>query len=320
ASPKNSRRSSCLNGQPTTEEQPDVTPLNINTSPLSETSVDGTRARESSHASSDTHLASQIYCAPSNETGLEDELDEDIWGYLVPLDHYDSSGSNNNTNSKKMGIAKKFTLASGYIIGRSKECDVKIDCTFSQQEIYNSQPVAILANISTNGTKVGGVVVGLNNCLKLNTGDNMEVTGVAKFIFRYPRHIRTIDFHKTYERGKEIGSGNFGTVCKEVKRNSGLIVLSLHGAYYEEDGIYLVLKLACEWDLFNYLRKHEKLTKDETRTIFIQLFNAVEHERHILYRDIKPENILLCNKILSVKLTDFKLAIIIGKESFTTSM
>lgn len=50
---------------------------------------------------------------------------------------------------------------------------------------------------------------------------------------------------------------------------------------------------------------------------FTDLF---EHDRNIVHRDIKPENILLTDKNLSIKLADFGLAIIIGEESFTTTL
>ncbi|KAL7269578.1 serine/threonine protein kinase [Rhizina undulata] len=364
ASPKKPRRSSRLKGEPPVEEQPDVTVTPpVKMSPPSKASDDGARTPESSPAPADTQVASQFYCPPPNETGLQDESDEDVWGYLVPLDrkHGETlkltkkggSSDSDKKNSKKKGVAKKAPVTGGYVIGRHQECDLKID---SLQEIYNSQPVAILEDLSTNGTWVGGVVVGRNNRRNLNTGDEIEIAGGIQFIFRYPRHMRTSDFHNTYELGQQLGSGHFATVYKAVEKKSGQeyavkvfrkrrhddrartsgleqeigvlmtvahpSVLRLQGAYDEEDGVYLVLELAREGELFNYIIQKGKLTEDETRTIFVQLFNGLKylHERNIVHRDIKPENILLCDKELTVKVADFGLAKIIGEDSFTTSL
>ncbi|KAL7272200.1 hypothetical protein RUND412_005006 [Rhizina undulata] len=87
--------------------------------------------------------------------------------------------------------------------------------------------------------------------------------------------------------------------------------------YSEEDGIYLGLELASEGDLFIYIHHHGKLTEDETRTIFVQLFNGLKYlqERNIVHRDIKPESILLYDEDLTVKVADFGLAKILGEDS-----
>lgn len=115
-------------------------------------------------------------------------------------------------------------------------------------------------------------------------------------------------------------------------------VLCLQETYDEDDAVYLVLELALEGELFNTIVLKQKLTEEESRNVFIQLFQGIkylvsrrlsliytlfirlQHERNIVHRDIKPENILLSDKNLSVKLADFGLAKIIGEESFTTTL
>ena len=114
-------------------------------------------------------------------------------------------------------------------------------------------------------------------------------------------------------------------------------LLCLKDTFDEDDGVYLVLELATEGELFNWIVMKQKLTEAEARKVFVQLFQSVkylvslqipfwfnanthQHERNIVHRDIKPENILLTDKDLSIKLADFGLAKIIGEESFTTTL
>lgn len=118
-------------------------------------------------------------------------------------------------------------------------------------------------------------------------------------------------FHDTYDLGQQLGSGHFATVHlaiekksgqefavkifrkrrnEDASRTSGLQqeiavlmsvshpnVLCLQGNYDEEDGVYLVLELASEGELFNYIINKSKLSEDETRKIFIQLLNGLKY-------------------------------------------
>ena len=45
----------------------------------------------------------------------------------------------------------------------------------------------------------------------------------------------------------------------------------------EDNGVYLVLELAPEGELFNWIVMKQKLTEDEARKVFVQLFQAVKY-------------------------------------------
>lgn len=54
-------------------------------------------------------------------------------------------------------------------------------------------------------------------------------------------------------------------------------LLCLKDTFDEDDGVYLVLELAPEGELFNWIVMKQKLTEDETRKVFVQLFQAVKY-------------------------------------------
>jgi serine/threonine-protein kinase CHEK2 len=216
---------------------------------------------------------------------------------------------------------------------------------------------AVIEDLSTNGTYVNDQVLGRNKRRELEDGDEITLLDEARFVFKYPRSNQASGFNAQYRILQQLGKGHFATVFLCVDRSSGIKfavkkfekrhgesqrsqteglqqeiavlksvshpnVLCLKDTFNEDDGVYLILELAAEGELFNWIVTKQKLTEAETRRVFIQLFQGTKylHERNIVHRDIKPENILLTDKNLSVKLADFGLAKIIGEESFTTTL
>jgi serine/threonine-protein kinase CHEK2 len=254
--------------------------------------------------------------------------------------------------------------AGGYLIGRHPECDLIVDIpTVSNRhclvfhETRAGGSLAVLEDLSSNGTFVNEQILGRNKRRELEDGDEITILDEARFLFRYPRDRNAIGFHSQYRILQQLGKGHFATVYLCVERSTGFKfavkkfekrmgdsqksqteglqqeiavlmsvshpnVLCLKDTFNETDGVYLVLELAAEGELFNWIVTKQKLSEVETRKVFIQLFQGTKylHERNIVHRDIKPENILLTDKNLSVKLADFGLAKIIGEESFTTTL
>lgn len=54
-------------------------------------------------------------------------------------------------------------------------------------------------------------------------------------------------------------------------------VLCLKDTFDETDGVYLVLELAPEGELFNWIVANEKLTEGESRKIFVQLLEGLKY-------------------------------------------
>ncbi|KAK2768780.1 hypothetical protein FQN54_000636 [Arachnomyces sp. PD_36] len=339
----------------------------------------------------DTQAFSQFIYPPrtlANE--LEDEVEDGVWGYLIPLDNrfgdelvlrkrdscnspaLGTLGSKTSKSSKGKGKAA-VNLAKnkyqeehpgGYLIGRHPECDFVLDIpTISNRhclifhENRRGDSVAILEDLSSNGTFVNEGIVGRNKRRDLEDGDEITILDEARFVFRYPKTRDTNGFRQQYRIIQKLGKGHFASVYLCVERSTGIKyavkiferrpsesqrsetdglkqeiavlmsvnhpnVLCLKDTFDESDGVYLVLELAPEGELFNWIVANQKLTEAESRKVFVQLLEGLKylHERNIVHRDIKPENILLIDKHLSVKLADFGLAKIIGEDSFTTTL
>ncbi|KAI1373534.1 kinase-like domain-containing protein [Hypoxylon crocopeplum] len=99
-------------------------------------------------------------------------------------------------------------------------------------------------------------------------------------------------------------------------------ILNLKDAFDERNAIYLFMDLVPEYDLLGHIHRKQKLSEDETKKLCVQLFGSVKclHDRKIIHRDIKTENILLMDEDLHVKLSDFYLAMSISHGGFATEL
>jgi serine/threonine-protein kinase Chk2 len=64
-------------------------------------------------------------------------------------------------------------------------------------------------------------------------------------------------------------------------------LLCLKDTFDEDDGVYLVLELATEGELFNWIVMKQKLTEVEARKVFVQLFQAVKYLVRILVLSVE---------------------------------
>jgi len=156
-------------------------------------------------------------------------------------------------------------------------------------------------------------MVGRNNRRELHNGDVIKLIDGVQFMFRYPSKQQTGSFSDLFEipANGTLGSGHFATVHIGIEKATGqkyavklfkkkrkdegrgqqglqqeiAVLMSVHHpnvlclkeTYNEEDGIYLVLELATEGELFNLIIERGKLNEDDTRKLYLQLLNGLKY-------------------------------------------
>lgn len=142
---------------------------------------------------------------------------------------------------------------------------------------------------------------------------------------------------------KVVGKGSFGKVMQVRKKDTGRIyamkvlqkanivrrnqvehtrternvlgkivhpfVVGLNYAFQTADKLYFVLDYCAGGELFFHLGREGRFSEDRTRFYAAQITEALSflHGHGIVYRDLKPENVLLDHKG-NVRLTDFGLS------------
>ena len=172
--------------------------------------------------------------------------------------------------------------------------------------------LALVEDLSGNGTFVNEALVGRNKRRELEDGDEISIVNEARYVFRYPYSRETSAFKQKYHILEQLGKGHFATVflcvdkewgrrfaVKKFEKRSGQSerskieglqqevavlmgvshpsVLCVKDTFDENDGFYLVLELAPEGELFNWIVMKQKLTENETRKVFVQLFQGIKY-------------------------------------------
>jgi serine/threonine-protein kinase Chk2 len=251
---------------------------------------------------------------------------------ICPGKSYVQEELNYEANKRALGFP-----AGGYLIGRHPECgqmllqrevfhrryaDQWADRVLALPTISNrhciifnenkdGKSVAILEDLSTNGTFVNEAIVGRNKRRELDHADQISVLDQARFMFYYPSNRERNAFRQQYRILHQLGKGHFATVHLCVERCTGMQfavkkfekrpgddrsrteglqqeigvlksvshpnMLCLKDCFDEDDGVYVVLELAPEGELFNYIVMKQKLTEEQARKVFVQLFQGIKY-------------------------------------------
>ncbi|XP_046545798.1 serine/threonine-protein kinase SIK1-like isoform X2 [Haliotis rubra] len=107
----------------------------------------------------------------------------------------------------------------------------------------------------------------------------------------------------------QLDEANLKKVYREVqimKLLSHPHVIKLYQVMETKNMLYLVSEYAPNGEIFDYIAQHGRMAEPEARTKFWQIISAVEycHNRRIVHRDLKAENLLLDGN-MNIKIADF---------------
>ena len=108
------------------------------------------------------------------------------------------------------------------------------------------------------------------------------------------------------QRNQKVHTKTEREILGEV--NSPFIV-QLRFAFQTSGKLYMVMDFINGGELFFHLRRCTRFTEDRTQFYAAEILSALEylHKQGIIYRDLKPENVLLDSEG-HIKLTDFGLS------------
>ncbi|CAR30973.1 hypothetical protein ZYGR_0P02770 [Zygosaccharomyces rouxii] len=196
--------------------------------------------------------------------------------------------------------------------------------------------------LSIRSSKVGSPITGkVNN----TTHGNPNVNGKRYSPQHSPKlNLKSLSL-KDFEIGKKLGKGKFGRVycvrhkvtgfiCamkvmekqeimqynvqkqfrREVEIQSSLNhqnLTKLYGYFHDDKRVYLLMEYLVNGELYKLLRAKGPLDDIFASHYVYQMADALDymHQRNIIHRDVKPENILI-GFDNTVKLTDFGWSII----------
>lgn len=157
-------------------------------------------------------------------------------------------------------------------------------------------------NISTRFTSVDE----FSFCKELGRGGYSTVYLV--------RHLRTgrkyaLKCAMKFKKGKDRSRKTLQEIEVLSQFNHSSII-RLSGWFEDEDTIYLVLQYIPGRDLSKFF-KNTLPSKHTVKNIIFQIVESLQycHEKGVIHRDMKLENILI-NKKLQIKLTDFGLCVL----------
>ena len=179
-------------------------------------------------------------------------------------------------------------------------------CNKKKNEIYISNKVPLKSEEEKKVTQ--------------NDFEKIKIIGKGSFGNVYlVRHIKTDKYYamkvlaKAIIKKREEEEHTITERMLMAKLDYPLIV-KLHYCFQDKKNLYFIMDLIQGGDLLYHLRKYHRFDDEKTRFYIAELILVLEflHNNNIMYRDIKPENILI-DKTGHIKLVDFGLSKIFQK-------
>ncbi|KAI5304971.1 hypothetical protein KEM56_005581 [Ascosphaera pollenicola] len=233
----------------------------------------------------DTQPASQLSNFDCSVDGVEGEAEKGVWGYLTPLGRTGNSRLVLKDRQPQDASTKHWSRP-GYLVGRHPECDYTLDGTAVKtsnrhfvifRENRLGRIVAVLEDLSGNGTFVNGRLVGKNNCCELSHRDAVSCVKDATFIFEYPRSaLASTRFQISYHLAERLGHGQYGSVHVAIEKQTGARYAVKH-----------LVNIPSSQSLVNIVQQKREIatpssiSKTRTRPLRVPIMMEVETARHV---------------------------------------
>jgi protein-serine/threonine kinase len=242
----------------------------------------------------------------------------------------------NNQNSESRSSSTKSQSSSEENKKKSKKAERRGKKGITTKETKN-----------INNIKETNVKVIIKNCLEDDISKKQTNRQFLKnsenINWANGQEISKLDCINNYVKIKVIGKGNFGTVYLVRNNENGNLyamknmnkdliirndcvkhiltekrilkviqhpfIISLFSSFQTPEKLHLIMEYCNGGELFFHLQSKSFFPEDQARYIAAELYLALSylHKNKILYRDIKPENIILDSKG-DIRLIDFGLA------------
>ena len=125
----------------------------------------------------------------------------------------------------------------------------------------------------------------------------------------YRNHLCATCWMRAFSFGEAIPAFPGHSLCLLASTPPPLCLSHRFTTFQDDRNLYMLLEYVIGGELFSHLRKAGRFTNDVTRFYAAEIVLAIEylHARDIIYRDLKPENLLLDNRG-HIKITDFGFA------------
>ena len=239
----------------------------------------------------------------------------------------------------------KFDLDSNnFILLNDKGKEIKIDSSFFKNDVNNN--IKVLPKVENDEKNINTNINKLNSSENLVNKKDTEIKEKNNNLTKI-RHRKKDDENSevnfnSFEILEQIGSGSFGKVfrvrmkktkeiyamkvlsksylikkkllryaiteCNILKESDCPFIIKLHYSFQTQENLYMILDY-CSIGDFSYQIQVDLLEEDEAKFYIAELILAIEylHQHNIIYRDLKPENLLI-DSDGHIKLADFGLA------------